>query len=185
MKLRDKNILKNIRKGDINAFETLFHQFYPGMCLYAKSIVKKDNISEEIVQDVFYNIWKNRNNFTLTSGWHNYLYRAVYNNSLKYIRRSKREIRIEDPQMFDSNNKVLDPSEELNYSELTESINEVLDRLPERTRQIFRMNRFDGFTYKEIAEKLSISVKTVEANMGKALKIFRISLENLGYENKK
>jgi RNA polymerase sigma-70 factor (ECF subfamily) len=185
MKLKDKNILNKIRRGDIYAFETLFHRFYPGMCHYAKSLVKKDDISEEIVQDVFYNIWKNRVNFRLTSGWQNYLYRAVYNNSLKFIKKSKREIRMDDHHIYDSNNKVLDPSEELLYSELTENIDEVLERLPERTRQIFLMNRFDGFTYREIAEKLSISIKTVEANMGKALRIFRTSLEHLGYENKK
>ncbi len=184
MKIRDKNILRKIQKGDIKSFETLFHRYYPGMCLYAKSLVKKDNIAEEIVQDVFYNIWKNRLNFMLTSGWHQYLYRAVYNNSMQYLRKMSRETRYEESGITETEGNISDPSEAYNYEELTKNINKVLENLPERTGEIFRMSRFEGMTYRQIADKLSISVKTVEANMGKALRAFRTSLQSLGYVNK-
>lgn len=184
MKIRDKNILRKIQKGDIKSFESLFHRYYPGMCLYARSLVKKDSIAEEMVQDVFYNIWKNRLNFMLTSGWHQYLFKAVYNNSMQYLRKMSRESSFEESHMNEIVSSFTDPSEVYNYEELTININRVLENLPERTGEIFRLSRFEGLSYKEIAEKLSISVKTVEANMGKALRTFRTSLQRLGYVNK-
>lgn len=182
MKRQDKIILKNIRKGDIQSFENLFHRHYERMCLYALKIVKKTEIAEEISQDVFYNIWKNRTNFLLTSGWESYLYKAVYNNSLYYLRKTRKEIRINDADIFqESLTDELTPESELDLRELTEDLGKILNTLPERTGRIFRLSRFEGKTYREIAEELAISVKTVEDNMGKALKVFRKSFKELGY----
>lgn len=177
MNLAEHRTLSNIRKGDIRAFESLFHQYYSGMCSYADSLIKKDNVAEEIVQDVFYNIWKNRMDLRITSNWQSYLYRAVFNNSMMHLRKAKRELSL-DERWADSRIRSADnPSEELDAKELNAVIQYTLQKLPERTRQIFNLNRFEGLKYKEIADKLSISIKTVEANMGKALKALRTSLE--------
>lgn len=181
MKIKDQHILNRIKKGDIKSFEVLFHRYYPGMCLYAQSLLKKENVAEEVVQDVFYSIWKNRKNFRLTSGWQSYLYRSVYNNSMNYLRKTKNEYRLDFDVSVREEGTSGDPFEEMNYNELNETIRETMEKLPERTRHIFRLSRFEGLTYKEIAKKLSISVKTVESNMGKALKAFRLSLEEYGY----
>jgi RNA polymerase sigma-70 factor (ECF subfamily) len=184
MKKAEKHTLNRIRKGDIKSFEALFHRFYPGMCLYAQSLLKNETIAEEIVQDVFYNIWKNRKDFQLRSGWQSYLYRSVYNNSLSYLRKNQKEVLFPEnrDEMQESGNN--DPYQEMNYRELNETISAVLDQLPERTGRIFKMSRFEGLTYQEIATRLKISVKTVEANMGKALKAFRLSLEEYGFVKK-
>jgi len=177
MNLAEHRTLSKIRKGDIQAFESLFHQYYPGMCSYAESLIKKENIAEEIVQDVFYNIWKNKSTLRITSNIQSYLYRAVFNNSMMHLRKAKREMSLDeqwaDTQVQSSDN----PAEELEAKELNAIILYTLQKLPERTRQIFNMNRFEGLKYKEIADKLAISIKTVEANMGKALKALRTSLE--------
>ena len=69
MKINDRNILKQLRKGDIKSFESLFHKFHKGMRLYAISLLKNEVLAEEIVQDIFYNIWKNREEFYLKSKW--------------------------------------------------------------------------------------------------------------------
>lgn len=181
MKTQDKKILNKIKKSNIRSFEALFHHYYPGMCLYAQSLLKKENVAEEIVQDVFYTIWKNRKEFRLTSGWQSYLYRSVYNNSLNYLRKTKRETPLDKRYAESEAGAYNDPLEEMNYKELNEAIRITLEKLPERRRQIFSLSRFEGLSYREIAEKLSVSIKTVEANMGKALKSFRISLEEYGY----
>lgn len=177
MKIAEQRALSRIRRGDIQAFEDLFHQFYPGMCSYAESLTKKEFVAEEVVQDVFYNIWKNKSNLRITSSWQSYLYRAVFNNSMMYLRKAKREMSLDErwaeSQILSSDN----PSEELDAKELNAVILYTLQKLPDRTREIFKMNRFEGLKYKEIAEKLSISLKTVEANMGKALKALKSSLE--------
>ncbi|MCF8378570.1 MAG: RNA polymerase sigma-70 factor [Bacteroidales bacterium] len=181
MKLNDQYILKQIRKGDIKSFESLFHKFYPGMVLYSLSILKNKSESEEVVQDVFYNIWKNRNEFLLKTSWQSYLYKSVYNNSLMLLRKSNRKQLIEEDAIKNLEGSEKDPSEEIDLKLLNNAISKTLELLPERTREIFNMSRFEGMKYKEIALQLSISIKTVEANMAKALKAFRMSLKNYGY----
>jgi len=96
MVLKEQKQLRKIRKGDINSFEMLFHQFYPGLCSYAETLVKKEEVAEEVVQDVFYNIWKNRESLRINRSWQSYLYRSVYNNSMMYFRRTRREYQTED-----------------------------------------------------------------------------------------
>lgn len=177
MKLAEQRILNRIRKGDVKTFEDLFNLYYPGMCSYAESLTKKEEIAEEVVQDVFYNIWKNKADLRITSNWQSYLYRAVFNNSMMYLRKAKREMTLDERWAESQVRSSDNPSEELDARELNAVILYTLQKLPDRTREIFKMNRFEGLKYKEIAEKLSISIKTVEANMGKALKALKASLE--------
>ena len=94
-----------------------------------------------------------------------------------HLRKAKREMPLDERWAESQVQSHDSPSEELDAKELNAVILYTLQKLPERTRQIFNMSRFQGLKYKEIAEKLSISVKTVEANMGKALKALRASLE--------
>ena len=181
MKTSDRKIMNQLRKGNIKSFEFLFHQFHPGLVLYAGSILKNSELAEEVVQDVFYNIWKNRREFRLTTSWKSYLFKSVYNNSLMEIRKMKREIPMDEEKFINENNISVDASGEIQKEELNEVIEKTLNSLPERTKEIFTLSRFEGLKYKEIALKLTISVKTVEANMARALKAFRISLKEHGY----
>ena len=182
MILKEQQQLRKIRKGDVDTFENLFHQFYAGLCGYAESLVNKPEVAEEVVQDVFYNIWKNRESLQIQRSLQSYLYRSVYNNSMMYLRKMKRERFLDDgntlEQVFDSP----DPSQLLLLNEVSELVSDTLDQLPERTREIFILNRQEGLKYKEIAERLSISIKTVEANMGKALKALRNTMEKYEQE---
>lgn len=182
MILKEQQQLRKIRKGDINSFEILFHQFYPGLRSYAESLLKKEEVAEEVVQDVFYNIWKNRESLRISRSWQSYLYRSVYNNSMMYFRRTRREYLTEDGFSPESEGGSRDPFQEMQYREIFDIVLKTLEDLPERTREIFIMNRQEGLKYKEIAQKLSISVKTVEANMGKALKALRNSMEKYEQE---
>ncbi|MBN1131514.1 MAG: RNA polymerase sigma-70 factor [Bacteroidales bacterium] len=177
MNLKDQYILGRIKNGDIGVFEKLFHRFYPGMCSYAEKLVGKDTVAEEIVQDVFYNIWKNREIFRINASLKGYLYRAVFNNSMMHLRKLKRERMADESVTLESPATDPDPVQKIVGDEMNAIIFNTLENLPERTSLIFRLNRFDGFRYKEIAEQLSISVKTVEANMGKALKALKNSLD--------
>jgi RNA polymerase sigma-70 factor (ECF subfamily) len=180
--LKDQQQLRKIRKGDILSFEKLFHRFYTGLCGYAESLVHKGEVAEEIVQDVFYNIWKNRNTLRISSSWQSYLYRAVYNNSMMHIRKMRREYPMEEQLAFHLQAQAGNPADAMEYEEIAAMISTTLQELPERTREIFELNRLEGLKYREIAERLSISVKTVEANMGKALKALRTSLKKYEQE---
>ncbi|MEN8226561.1 MAG: RNA polymerase sigma-70 factor [Bacteroidota bacterium] len=177
MVLKEQQQLRKIQKGDIHSFERLFHRFHPGLCGYAESLVTKGEVAEEVVQDVFYNIWKNRETLRINRSWQSYLYRAVYNNSMMYLRKMRREQPLDERSSLDHQINTPDPSQLMQLNEVSEMISGTLEGLPERTREIFYLNRQEGLKYREIAERLSISVKTVEANMGKALKALRNSLE--------
>lgn len=177
MNIRENRILKKIRQGDVKEFEILFHRYYPGMCSYAETLLKKADVAEEIVQDVFYNIWKNRADLHIYASWQSYLFRSVFNNAMMYLRKSKREQSLDEQwaENYLESDELL--SDEMDAREMNAAMIYTLEGLPDRTQEIFRLSRFEGLKYNEIATELSISVKTVEANMGKALKALRNSLE--------
>ena len=182
--LNDVIVFKKIKEGDIKAFERVFRQYYTSLCLYAFGITGRKDISEEVVQDVFYNIWKERENIRILCSVKSYLYGAVKNQSLRYQEHLLVQDRHRD-YVLNNNNQSADysPQEELEYKELEEVINRTLKKLPERRMQIFRMHRVDGKKYKEIAERFSISVKTVEAEMTKAYRALRQEIEKYTFNH--
>jgi RNA polymerase sigma-70 factor, ECF subfamily len=171
---RDNEIIRRIRQGDAGQFESLFRSSYISLVRYAKTLVKDQDSAEEIVQDLFFRLWQDRNKIKIESSLNGYLFRSVHNRCLRWIEH-KKVVGRHEMEYRESNNPE-NPSDILNYKELQARISGILERLPERCGKIFYMNRFEGLKYTEIAEKLSISVKTVEANMGKALKEFRKAL---------
>lgn len=182
MILKEQQQLRKIQRGNIDSFEKLFHRFYPGLSGYAESLVGKREIAEEVVQDVFYNIWKNRETLRINKTWQSYLYRSVYNNSMMYLRKMRREHPMNERNSLEPKVNTPDPYELMQLNEVSELVSRTLEDLPERTREIFRLNRQEGLKYREIAERLSISIKTVEANMGRALKALRNSLKKYEQE---
>jgi len=175
--LNDFVQFKKIKEGDIGTFEMVFRQYYASLCTYAFGITGRKDISEEVVQDVFYNLWKGREQISILNSLKNYLYGAVRNHSLRYLEQRKVQetyceyVLNNDPDIENS------PQELLEYKELENAIQNILDKLPERRREIFRMYRMNGKKYKEIADFYSISVKTVEAEMTKAYQALRQGIE--------
>jgi len=174
--LRDSEITGRIRQGDIREFETLFRSSYASLVRYAGTLIKDQDTAEEIVQDLFVRLWQEREKINIESSLNGYLFRSVHNRCLHHFEHMKVVERHAQEMAFESELNTEDPAEALQYKELQAKIAAVIERLPERCGKIFCLNRFEGLKYSEIAEKLSISVKTVEANMGKALKEFRKAL---------
>jgi len=172
----DSEIIRRIRQGDKQEFEKLFRSSYASLVRYAKKILKDHDTAEEIVQDLFFRLWQDRGNINIESSLNGYLFRSVYNRSLHFIEHQKVVDR-HAGEIAASAEQTAEPvTEAIYYHELQSKVAKVLERLPERCGVIFRMSRFEGLKYNEIAEKLSVSLKTVEANMGKALKEFRKAL---------
>lgn len=172
----DTEIVRRIRQGDVKKFESLFRSSYVSLVRYAKALIKDHDNAEEIVQDLFFRLWQDREKLNIESSLNGYLFRSVHNRCMHYIEHRKivehhvLEVSGRQPE------RPEDPEEIFQYAELQGRIAEILEKLPSRCGQIFCMNRFEGLKYSEIAEKLSVSIKTVEANMGKALKEFRKEL---------
>jgi len=174
---RDTETLRRIRKGERKEFESLFRSSYSSLVKYAKTFVRDHDSAEEIVQDLFVKLWNDRHKLKIKSSLNGYLFRAVHNRCLRQLEHNRVKGRHEKEV---SGNSTVDngtPEEILKYNELQFRIAGILEKLPERCVQIFCMNRFDGLKYNEIADKLAISVKTVEADMSRALREFRKELK--------
>ncbi len=160
--------------GSMNkhSFEQLFREYFTPLISFAKKILVDEDDAREVVHNVFINLWEKREEIDLSRSLKSYLFTSVHNRSLNVIRDRKKFSSEEVPDMAGE----WDVSAQIESMELEEKIREAIDALPEKCRQIFEMNRFDGLKYSEIAEQLEISVKTVENQISKALKILREKL---------
>jgi len=171
--IRDIEIIRRIRKGDVKEYESLFRSSYVSLVKYARTLIKDNDTAEEIVQELFFRLWQSRENLKIDTSLNGYLFRSVHNRCLHYIEHNKVVLRHAEEMLIQQPENQDTPLDILRYKELQAKIAGVLERLPDRCGRIFCMNRFEGLKYNEIAEKLSVSIKTVESNMGKALKEFR------------
>lgn len=158
-------------------FEGLFKQYFAPLSYYANKFVPDIETAKEVVHDVFINFWEKRETMDLSKSLKSYLYTSVHNRCLNYIRDNKKFDRSEYVLENTESESSWENSDVLIEAEIKAKINETLQKLPEKCREIFVMSRFEGLKYQEIADKLSISVKTVENQMSKALKIFRENLK--------
>ncbi|NOR74785.1 MAG: RNA polymerase sigma-70 factor [Draconibacterium sp.] len=173
----DKHLFEKISNSNEKAFEKLFHKYYGHLCLFASRILQDDNSAEEIVQDFFVKLWEKRNKLTIETSVKSYFFSSVKNLCLNHIQHNKTKLRYAQTILSDNlNNQTEDDSfTEIN---LAEKIKESIQLLPNKRREIFRMSREDGLKYREIAEKLNISIKTVEKQMGLAIKTLREKLKD-------
>lgn len=162
---------------DKEAFRKLFTDFFAPLCVYAHRFVEDLGISEDLVQDVFFNLWKNRKSLEIRTSTRNFLVTTVKNSCIDYLRRKEVEARYTAAQSQNSDS-IYDTEDLYIISELEENINKALVKLPDKIRIVFEMNRFQDLTYAEIAQQKEISVKTVEAYMTKALKHLREELKD-------
>jgi RNA polymerase sigma-70 factor (ECF subfamily) len=177
--LGDVLLLTKIRNGDIAAFKEVFEKYYAPLCMYALYIVNDWTDAEEVVQELFYVIWKNRSSLPVLHSLRNYLYGAVRNQSLQYVEHKNivnRYHASEQKKQHDEEGSS-DPQQQMEMSELESLVDKTLAKLPDRCRKIFSMHRDEGMKYREIADALQISVKTVEADMSRTLKLLREEIE--------
>lgn len=171
-----KTEVHNINKIETKQdFEILFNTYYNNLCAYANNFLKDVDAAEEVAQEVLFKVWTNRDSIVFTNSVQSYLFRAVRNASLNLLK----HINIRED--YKSQNEYeMEPSlsseDEMIVSELDVKIREAIDKLPMERKRVFIMSRYDGLKYAEIAQKLNISVSTVENQMVKALKFLREEL---------
>lgn len=157
-------------------FEKVFKEHFKALHVYAFTFVKEQDLAEDMVQQVFMRLWEKSSVLKIQTSITAYLYRAVYHECLNYLKHMKVRATHENyvknamPETGD------DALKQMQLQELQKKINRALTELPEGCRTIFQMSRFESLKYREIAEKLNVSLKTVENQMGKALKVLREKL---------
>ena len=154
---------------DEGSFEQLFRQYFEPLMGFSMKMLGDEDDAREVVQGVFIRLWERRRELDLDTSLKSYLFTSVHNRSLNHLRDRKKFSEGEMPEMATQ----WDVGEQIESMELEERIREVIATLPEKCREVFEMNRFQGLKYEEIAGRLGISVKTVENQMSKALRILR------------
>jgi len=158
-------------------FENIFKTHFQHLLNFAKQFIVDEDIAKDITQSTFVKLWELRENIDIQKSVKSYLFTSVRNNCINHIRDNKKfQSKILDVELAEINFSEL--SDNVAYTELEDKINAILSTLPEKTRQIFELSRFENKKYREIAIDLDISEKTVEAHMSKVLKILREELKD-------
>ncbi|MEL6557702.1 MAG: RNA polymerase sigma-70 factor [Bacteroidota bacterium] len=169
----ENEIVKKIIAGDKKAFEFIFNTYYKRLCIYAGRFLFSDESAEEVVQEVFVRFWERSDSLNPESSLAAYLYRSVYNTCLNQIKHEKVKDNYRSYVLNYMNENESDLNDEEEQKALLNQVVKAIDELPPRCSEIFKLSRFEGLKYQEIADHLEISLKTVEVQMGKALKVLR------------
>jgi RNA polymerase sigma-70 factor (family 1) len=173
----DTELVSHIRNGDIKSFEWVFNLYADKLVRYATTILKNTYEAEDIVQQLFVQLWAKRDGLNVTSSFKSYLYRAVHNSCLNKIKQHNVKESYAQYYTHVADGTSGPASQEVEKKEVHSAIERAISDLPEQCRIIFEMSRVEQLKYQEIADKLELSVKTVENQMGKALKHMRSRLK--------
>ena len=165
----DNNLITLLQQGDRSAYKQLFIKYYSPLCEYASQYISDDD-SEELVQELMLFLWETRENLVIETSLKSYLFISTKHRCLNAIRKNQYHERIHN-QIYE---KIKDQFEDPDYY----FVNELTENIPETYRETFAMSRFGEKTNVQIAEKLGISVKTVEYRISQALKILRFKLKD-------
>lgn len=171
----DLKILSGIIDGDKKAFDLLFSVYYDKLCRYAGKIVHDDDQCEDLVQDLFAEIWVNRKKLNIKTSLSAYLYRSIYNSCLDYIKHQKVKNKHQSETVFQSANTFDDS---LVFTEMIDIMERCIEQLPEQCKKIFRLSRFENLKYREIAEVLQVSENTVDTQIRRALNKLKEELKD-------
>ena len=158
-------------------FNDLFNLHYKELCRLLLPMIKDRDAIKDIVQDVFVKLWIRRNELEVQTSFKAYLCKAVVLRGIDHIRKEKTAMNAKTELKFVQPRSHTDVEESLDEKEMKKAIEEGMNEMSESMRSIFHLSRFGGLKNREIAEQLKISIKTVESNMGKALKIMHEKLK--------
>ncbi len=173
MQIAEQQVAETLLIPSERAFEQLFRDYYPRLCAFALSLLRDREEAEEIVQTLFCRLWEQRDSIDITTSVQAYLFRAVRNASLNQIKKAHIREAYKVMNLDNINNHPEFQPDRITQSELSKRLEKAISNLPEQCRLIFKMSRFEELKYREIADLLGLSIKTVENQMGKALKILR------------
>ncbi len=176
MEITSTTIIELLRDGNESVFERVFKEYFKRLHAYAYTFLKDEPMAEEIVQNVFCRIWEKKDQLNSSGSLKAYLYRAVHNESLNYLKHHKVKAEYEQYYTDRMSNGYEHTEKKIMVAELEKHIGKALSELPPRCRIIFQLSRFEQLKYQQIADHMGISVKTVENQMGKALKLLRLKL---------
>jgi len=179
----ERFLLSKLSKGDEDAFNCIFNMYYKGLVLYANKFLMDRDKAEETVQGLFVKLWSDREQIKINTSLKTYLQKSVQNKCLDILKHKK----VVQDYMDKTGRQLVEQtgsSEDLIlFTELNEKIEDLINNLPENCREIFKLSRYEGLKYTEIAQKMNISIKTVEVQIGKALKKLALLNQKWSWHN--
>lgn len=177
MQEREQEWIDGVRNGEEKAFEKMFRAYYPRLSRFAAEYVDSAGRARDLVQDVFLRIWERREGWSIQRSLKAYLYQAVRNRALNETRHQDTKHEVEEDLKYTSDGRDRRTAADVAHeSALSKEVEQAIRSLPERRRMAFLLHRRHGFTYKEIACVMDITPKTVENQIGRALKSLREEL---------
>lgn len=168
--IRDDQWIERVKKGDKDAFEEIYRCYYPQLGPFLMRYVNSDDVAEDIIHNVFYKVWDNRERLRADGTLKAYLFKAVRNQALNHLSRNKDDMSIQFSETNTQADLDNNPEMILELREFREAYLCAVEKLPEKRRNIFLMHREDQLTYREISEVLNISIKTVETQISRSMK---------------
>ena len=156
-------------EGENKGFELLYNRYYKPLCSHAVRFVYAKDVAEDIISEIFYNIWKNKTFLNITTSFRAYLFTAVRNRCFLYLQQEYGKTSSFENSPFQFPDSNVAPDQMLFYDDLQKQIEQAISTLPPQCQKVFLMNRYEGKKYKEIADELQLALKTVEAHINKAL----------------
>jgi RNA polymerase sigma-70 factor (ECF subfamily) len=172
----DEDLMKEIRAGNMFAFDELYRKYNKRLYKFSYAILKSHEEAQNNTQDVFLNLWLNRNKVEKESSVKYYIFTISYNSAISVIRKKANQSKFFE-YVKTLQNLVQEPVDlQFEYDELNEKLNKIINELPKRQREVYKLHKIEGLKYSEIAEKLNISTNTIENHMSRALKAIQKNL---------
>jgi len=169
---KDQIILTALKNGDVSAFDKVYYKYHKKLFAYSLKFIKNHADIEDLIQKIFVIIWEKRENINPEKSFNNYLFTIVRNEIYDFLKRKIFTAYYNDQILSD----IEETNEDTETKKVIEMVYDLIEKMPERRRQIFLMSRDDGLTYKQIAEKLGISENTVDTQIRNALNYLRTEL---------
>lgn len=173
---KDEELIAEIKAGNMFAFDLFYKRYNKKVFKFVYLILKSEEESENIVQDVFLSLWINRNRIDKNSSAKYYIFTIAYNSAISVIRKKAKEKKFLEYlmtlQRYDHGSVDL----ELEYNEAVTNLDKIIENLPPRQKEVFLLHRVDELKYLDIGKRLNISVNTIENHMSRALKTIRSKL---------
>ena len=175
----DKLILKQFKEGNAEAFDAIYYKYSVKLYHFALGLVKDETIAQDLVQEVFVNLWEKKDQVDPSLNFDNYIFTIAYNSIRKFFRKKSVETKFINKLLKDSPEIVESVEGAAIYSELLEIANKAIDKLPPKRKEVYKLSRQEGMKVKEIASKLNISPRTAENHLAKALSYLKEELSRI------
>lgn len=174
----DNELIEKLRIGDVEAFDLVYHRYAGKLYAFSLKYLRSKDEAEELVQSVFLKVWENQKNIKKDTSFKSYLFTIAYNEICNLFRRRKYQQNFFDKSMIENPEASVETEDQIDFQFVSEQVEQIISRLPEKQKTIFRKSRQEGKSTKEIADELGLSPGTVDNYISESLKFIRTNLKD-------